>query len=508
MAASDVEYLAGSPGDGERQPGRSTAPVAFFSYSREDSAFVLRLAGDLKRAGASVWLDQLDIVPGQRWDNAIEEALAACPRMMVVLSPAAIHSTNVMDEVSFALEEGKTVIPIMHVHCAIPFRLRRVQYIDFRSDYNHGVSELLRVLSAARQDAVQPATTSDLSRDSNHVETPTLSDLEPTPSGSDGPLSRIHSSPKPGPRSAGSDSAHSNDIAARYPYKTMAAGAGIAVALVTVIALWLGTRPHPSPNPQSLQTKSAQTESAGGPSRPQTPPAVNPATSDNSPANSAPSVNKATESGSTNTAKDAGQLVSRSPVQPKHTGVARPPASSAATSACTSSPFPDLCRRAEAGDSHAMADLGMNYVYGRGAPKDYAKAVPWLQRAATAGNPIGMNNLGVMYANGYGVSKDYHQAAVWYRKAAEAGYVQAMANLGSLYENGNGVQKDSTQAITWYRKAADSGNAGAMYDLGTMYENGEGVSKNRQQAIVWYRKSADLGEQHAIAAIKRLGANL
>src|SRR5271169_3102645 len=32
-----------------------------------DSQFVLRLAEDLKTAGASVWLDQLDITPGQRW---------------------------------------------------------------------------------------------------------------------------------------------------------------------------------------------------------------------------------------------------------------------------------------------------------------------------------------------------------------------------------------------------------------------------------------------------------
>ena len=35
--------------------------AAFVSYSRDDSEFVLRLAGDLKAAGAKVWLDRLDI---------------------------------------------------------------------------------------------------------------------------------------------------------------------------------------------------------------------------------------------------------------------------------------------------------------------------------------------------------------------------------------------------------------------------------------------------------------
>src|SRR5271165_5045351 len=126
--------------------------AAFFSYSREDTEIVLRVAGDLKAAGANVWLDQMDIVPGQRWDDAVEHALADCPRMLVVLSPAAVHSTNVMDEVSFALEEGKTVVPILYRDCGVPFRLRRVQYIDFRRDYEHGLQELLKTLAARRQD--------------------------------------------------------------------------------------------------------------------------------------------------------------------------------------------------------------------------------------------------------------------------------------------------------------------------------------------------------------------
>jgi hypothetical protein len=120
--------------------------AAFFSYSREDSEFALRLAGDLKAAGANVWLDQLDITPGQRWDNAVEDALKNCPRLIVVLSPAAVKSQNVMDEVSFALEERKTVIPVIHRDCDVPFRLRRVQHADFRQDYERSLQELIKTL--------------------------------------------------------------------------------------------------------------------------------------------------------------------------------------------------------------------------------------------------------------------------------------------------------------------------------------------------------------------------
>ena len=53
------------------------APTAFFSYSRDDSEFALRLAEDLKAAGAGVWIDQLDIQPGQRWARAMVERSTA-----------------------------------------------------------------------------------------------------------------------------------------------------------------------------------------------------------------------------------------------------------------------------------------------------------------------------------------------------------------------------------------------------------------------------------------------
>jgi TIR domain len=122
------------------------ALLAFFSYSRNDSEFALKLAKDLRQHGAPVWLDQLDIDPGERWDSAVEEALATCPRMLLILSPESVDSTNVMDEVSFALDEHKTVIPVLYRDCKIPFRLRRVQYIDARTDYEWGLHELLRVL--------------------------------------------------------------------------------------------------------------------------------------------------------------------------------------------------------------------------------------------------------------------------------------------------------------------------------------------------------------------------
>jgi hypothetical protein len=123
-----------------------TNPAAFISYSREDSEFALRLAQDLKAAGAAVWIDQLDIAAGELWDNAIEQALIASPRMLLILSPGSARSNNVRNEISFALEQGKTVIPVLYQDCTVPLQLQRANRVDFRADYTHGLNYLLASL--------------------------------------------------------------------------------------------------------------------------------------------------------------------------------------------------------------------------------------------------------------------------------------------------------------------------------------------------------------------------
>ena len=120
--------------------------AAFISYSREDSEFALRLAEDLKSAGASVWLDRLDIKPGHPWDSAIEDALMDAPQMLLILSPASAKSVNVRNEVRFALDEGKAIVPVLYKDCAVPLDLRRIQHVDFRKDYSKGFAALLRHL--------------------------------------------------------------------------------------------------------------------------------------------------------------------------------------------------------------------------------------------------------------------------------------------------------------------------------------------------------------------------
>jgi WD40 repeat protein len=131
-------------------------PTTFFSYCREDLEFALRLAKDLKKAGANVWMDKLDIRPGQLWEQKAEEALENCGRLLVILSPASVSSRNVMAEVAFALDEQKEVIPVLYRDCKIPFRLRPLHYVDFRTDYSQGLGELLTTVAKEQPQVSAP----------------------------------------------------------------------------------------------------------------------------------------------------------------------------------------------------------------------------------------------------------------------------------------------------------------------------------------------------------------
>jgi hypothetical protein len=120
--------------------------TTFISYSRADSDFVIKLAQDLRQAGVSVWLDQIDISPGERWDKSVQNALKNCSSLLVVYSPNSVASDNVMDEVYYVLGEKRKVIPILYRACEVPFRLQRLQYIDFTENHALGMKKLVPLM--------------------------------------------------------------------------------------------------------------------------------------------------------------------------------------------------------------------------------------------------------------------------------------------------------------------------------------------------------------------------
>ncbi len=156
----------------------------FFSYSRVDSQFVLKLAKDLRDTGVNVWLDQLDIAAGSHWDSSIEKALHSSKTLLIILSATSVASENVMDEVSYALEEGKKVIPILLSNCETPFRLRRLQRIDFTGDYQSGFDHLLEAINVKETNRAEKINTiSETIHKANSPKTEATATLPAKPNG-------------------------------------------------------------------------------------------------------------------------------------------------------------------------------------------------------------------------------------------------------------------------------------------------------------------------------------
>lgn len=138
---------------------RSDGESHFLSYSRADERFALRLAEDLRAGGVSIFVDQWDIRPSEHWDRAIERAVECCRGLVVIVSPRSIASDNVMDEISFAIEKRKAVLPVMIEKCVLPLRITRMHVIDGTGSYEAALQQCLAELgrSPAPARSVSPA---------------------------------------------------------------------------------------------------------------------------------------------------------------------------------------------------------------------------------------------------------------------------------------------------------------------------------------------------------------
>lgn len=135
------------------------SPQIFISYSHANTEFATQLARDLEGKGYSVWLDRTDIKTGSHWDDEIVKGLDASPVFMVLLSKASTASQNVKDEIGYAIDHDKQIVPILLESCEIPFRLRRVQYVDFTVlSYQKGLFAVLEILHVALPGSDHPLT--------------------------------------------------------------------------------------------------------------------------------------------------------------------------------------------------------------------------------------------------------------------------------------------------------------------------------------------------------------
>ena len=147
-------------------PFDMTHRMAFLSYVREDQPNVDRLCHDLARRGVRIWLDRQQIRPGQRWKDAIRQAIREGSFFIACFSTevSSKSRTYMNEELRLALEELSLrptdrawFIPVRLDECSIPDlrigageTLHDIQWVDLFNDWEAGIEKIVAVLNPSR----------------------------------------------------------------------------------------------------------------------------------------------------------------------------------------------------------------------------------------------------------------------------------------------------------------------------------------------------------------------
>lgn len=131
----------------------------FLSHTSIDKPFVEKLAKDLKRLGINVWFDKYEIKVGDSLVRKIEEGIKANEYLGIILTPEALRSEWVRNELDAAwakqMQTRKIgILPILLRDCEIPLFLASKKYADFRTDYDAGLSELAAIFGIKNTETV------------------------------------------------------------------------------------------------------------------------------------------------------------------------------------------------------------------------------------------------------------------------------------------------------------------------------------------------------------------
>ncbi|HEU4561643.1 MAG TPA: toll/interleukin-1 receptor domain-containing protein [Longimicrobium sp.] len=105
---------------------------AFLCHASDDKPRVRALFEQLKEDGIEPWLDELNLLPGQRWEIEIPRALRMSHAVIICLSTRAVDKVGYINkEIKFALDAADEqpdgsmfLIPVKLEECKIPDRLK------------------------------------------------------------------------------------------------------------------------------------------------------------------------------------------------------------------------------------------------------------------------------------------------------------------------------------------------------------------------------------------------
>lgn len=120
--------------------------IPFLCYSKENSTGVREFRERLKaETWIDPWFDEEDILPGEKWEGSVSEAVHNSHAVIIFLSSFAVRTEGFFHvELKLALDAAAEkpdgtifIIPIRLDACDVPDRLQPYQYVDYFGDAEH-----------------------------------------------------------------------------------------------------------------------------------------------------------------------------------------------------------------------------------------------------------------------------------------------------------------------------------------------------------------------------------
>ena len=143
----------------------AAAPLVFISYAREDKARAISLSRTLEASGFMTWLDLKDVVPGERWAQAIDRGLAAAEFIVVCVSGSSVVKRGFAQrEIRRALSAEEQMlpddiflIPLLIEPTPIPVSLKPFQVFEAFRDADFGGLAKVLIQGCERRGIPVPA---------------------------------------------------------------------------------------------------------------------------------------------------------------------------------------------------------------------------------------------------------------------------------------------------------------------------------------------------------------
>ncbi|NLX10992.1 MAG: toll/interleukin-1 receptor domain-containing protein [Chloroflexi bacterium] len=128
----------------------------FISYAREDKDFLGHLCDALAEFNLDTWVDSEDIIPSDKWWEAVQAGIAGSDNFVFVISPYSAHSEACFNEAAYADQIHKRMLPVVycnidddadlpHLHATL--RERHWIFMRGEDDFNEAFQKLIDAIN-------------------------------------------------------------------------------------------------------------------------------------------------------------------------------------------------------------------------------------------------------------------------------------------------------------------------------------------------------------------------